>query len=508
MKPDRNINSRRDFLRRSLGALAGAVTLDRLGPHGRLYAESTPPLAAPGRPSGNPLRIPPTFSGSDLVARAQMQEVWPGEEIPVWTYGGSYPGPTITVERGERFEVHLQNELGEGTIVHWHGLIVPADMDGHPTDVIGSGETYDYSFDVVNRAGTYWYHPHAHERTAPQTYMGMAGFLIVTDEEERGLGLPSGKYDVPLLIQDRRAAATHRFDYTPDAVDILNGFLGDTILVNGTPDAYLEVEQRLYRFRILNGSNARIMQLGFADGTPFRVIGTDGGLLDRPYTMDSVFLAPAERLEILVDFSEHEIGASLRFSALEWGGATQPRQPGFPFPILRFDVTAPASSNGTIPESLASIEPISPATAARTRIIELQTSPLARDGHHHHINGKVFDMHRVDEGVRAGETEIWEVRNTHIMPHPFHMHGVQFQILERINGVELTPRDYGWKDTVLIWGEETVRLAVPFPDHQGIYVFHCHNLEHEDGGMMLNMEIGDRISGVRDEGTGYEMDLR
>lgn len=507
MSSETSPRSRRTFLRRSIGALAGAVTFDLLGGT-RLIGRALHPGGGTRRAAGNPLRLPPTFAGDAIVARAGRQEVWPGEETPVWTYGGNYPAPTIRLAQGDRFAVQLQNRLDEGTIIHWHGHVIPAEMDGHPTDVIGPGETYDYAFDIVNRAGTYWYHPHAHERTAAQTYMGMAGFFIVSDNEEQALGLPSGKYDVPLLLQDRRAATTHRFSYEPDAVDILNGLLGDTLLVNGTPDAYLDVEQGLYRFRILNGSNARIMKLGFEGGKTYHVIGTDGGLIDRPYEVETSFLAPGERLEILVDFADVAIGESLQFSALEWGGATSERQPGFPFQAIRFDVTAPATESFAFPESLTTIERIDPADASHTRIIELQTAPFSRDGHHHHINGKVFDMHRVDEQVRVGSTEIWEVRNTHSMPHPFHIHGVQYQILERIDGVAMEPRDYGWKDTVLIWGYETVRLAVPFSDHRGVYVFHCHNLEHEDGGMMLNMEVGDEVMGVEDVSRMDELDLR
>ena len=500
--------SRRTFLRRTLRALAGAAAVGIVRPSERLFGRVLGGLAPTA--VGNLLRIPSTFTGTDIRASRHTQEVWPGEEIPVWTWGGSYPAPTIHVERGDRFEVRLRNDLDEATIIHWHGMIVPHDMDGHPTDAIGPGETYDYSFEVVNRAGTYWYHPHAHGRSAPQTYMGMAGFFIVSDQAEEPLGLPSGPFDIPLLVQDRRAAETHRFEYNPDPTDVLNGFFGDTILANGVPDAYLEVEQGLYRFRILNGSNARIIRLGFADGRSFHVIGTDGGLLERPYEVSETFLAPAERLEILVDFAEVTVGDSLHLMALEWGGATTPRQPGYELPIVRFDVTAPASTSYAIPEELTPIERIDPDSAARTRVFEFQTSPIPIGGVHHWINGKVYDMMRIDAGVRAGETEIWEIRNTHIMPHPIHVHGVQFQILERIGRGPMEPRDFGWKDTVVVWGEETVRLIIRFPENRGVFVFHCHNLEHEDAGMMINYEIGDEVMGVEEasEPLPGGMDLR
>jgi FtsP/CotA-like multicopper oxidase with cupredoxin domain len=446
---------------------------------------------------GNPLRIPGRLNAATIVARIGEQEVWPGEPINLWMLGDSYPASTIVARRGERLRVALRNELPEETIIHWHGQIVPHDMDGHPMDAIAPGETYQFDFEVINRAGTYWYHPHPHGRTAPQVYKGMAGFFIVTDDEEQALDLPRDEFDIPLLVQDRRSSTSHDFEYAPTSVDRLNGLLGDVVLANGTPDAYHQISADLYRLRVVNGSNARIMRLGFTTGKPFHVIATDGGLLDKPYEVGSVFLGPAERVELLVDFAGHAVGESLQFSTLEWGSATQPTQPGYAFPIVRFDVVRPATKSSSIPATLASLELLDPAQAVRTRVWELDTSPIPRGGKFHWINGRVFEMERVDANVRAGEIEIWELRNLHIMPHPIHIHGVQFQIIERIGKGPIEPRDLGWKDTVIVWGEETVRLIVRFAPYRGVYLIHCHNLEHEDGGMMLNFEIGDTVSDVQ-----------
>lgn len=498
---------RRRFIRQSVEASVGALAMSAVAQP--LRAAFTSLATEAGRRSGNPLRIPPTFEGAEIVAAQGMQDVWPGQPTPVWTLGGTYPGPTVRSRTGDRLTIRLRNDLPEETIIHWHGHVLPHDMDGHPMDAIAPGATYEFDFEVINRAGTYWYHPHPHGRTAPQVYMGMAGFFIVSDDEEQALDLPRGEFDIPILVHDRRSAVSHTFEYAPTETDRLNGLLGDVMLANGTPDAYHEVSADLYRVRILNGSNARIMRLGFESGKAFYVIGSDGGLLDKPYSVDSLFLGPAERVELLIDFASHSIGESLQFWALSWGsGTVQPSQPGFAFPIIRFDVARPGITNAAVPAALATIERLDPALAARTRVWLLQTSPLPRKGKYHWINGSVFEMERVDAGVRAGDIEIWELQNTHIMPHPIHIHGVQFQVIERIGKGPIEPRDLGWKDTIIVWGEETVRIIMRFAPYRGVYLIHCHNLEHEDGGMMLNFEIGDSVSGVECQSRPRELDLR
>lgn len=487
---------RRQIMKSIAGAAAGLAGARLIGNPVVLRGRNAVPSVYSAIRTGNPLRIPETFSGDEIVAGVSTQTIWPGHETTVWTFGGTYPAPTIRVRSGERFSVRLRNQLEEETTIHWHGQVIPHEMDGHPMNAVGPGETFDYSFDVLNRAGTYFYHPHPHGRTAPQNYKGMAGFFIVTDDEEESLDLPGGELDLPLLVQDRKTNEEYEFTYEPTPTERLNGILGDAILVNGTPDPFLEVSRDRYRLRILNGSNARLLKLGFLSGKTFHVIGTDGGLLDRPYEAGTLFLGPAERVELLIDFSTEEIGSSLQLMTLNFGGATTYRQQGFEMPILRFDVVAPGAGSPAIPSALLPFVGIDPAEAARTRVWELQTTPVPRDGNFHHINGRLFDMERIDAGVRLGETEIWEIRNTHSMPHPVHIHGVQFQILERIDGQPIEPRDLGWKDTVTIWGYETVRVIMRFTPYPGIYLIHCHNLEHEDGGMMLNYEIGDTLMGV------------
>jgi FtsP/CotA-like multicopper oxidase with cupredoxin domain len=499
---DSSLNRRR-FLQVIRNASAGALTLGACG--GPLRARAR--VANAG--VGNRLRIPGVMRSATIFARVGEQEIWPGEPTTVWMLGDSYPAETIVARRGERLRIALRNLLDEETIIHWHGQLVPHDMDGHPMDAIATGGEYQYDFEVINRAGTYWYHPHPHGRTGPQVYMGMAGFFIVTDDEEQALDLPRRELDIPLLVQDRRAATSHELVYAPTSTDRLNGFLGDVVLANGTPDAYHEVSADLYRLRVLNGSNARIMKLGFESGKSFHVIGTDGGLLDKPYAVNAVFLGPAERIELLIDFSSHAVGESLQFSTLAWGFASQPTQQGHPFPIVRFDVTKPATRSASIPTALSNIEALDPSMATRTRRWELGHSPIPRGGHFHWIYNRTFDMHRVDAAVRDGEIEIWELVNPHDMVHPIHIHGVQFQVLERSGRGPIEPRDLGWKDTIIVWGGETVRLIMRFAPYRGVFLIHCHNLEHEDDGMMLNFEIGDRVSGVTDGADlPQEMNLR
>lgn len=484
--------SRRRFLKyataSTIGVGLGAGTM------AKLYAG-----AAAGRgPSsveGNRLRIPPEFSGDTIVAASGTQAVWPGSPADVWTYGGNYPAPTIRVNRGEEFRLRLANNLAEPTNIHWHGLIVPAAMDGYPSDVAEPGGTFDYAFTIGQRAGTFWYHPHPDMRTAPQVYMGMAGLLIIEDDEERALGLPTGEFEIPLMLQDRRLTPERNFAYELRDEDHLEGYLGDVMLANGTPDAYLDVEAGLYRFRVLNGSNSRVLDLALSDGSSMLVIGTDGGLLDRPYEVGYIYLAPAERVDLLIDFSRYGVGQTVTLRSLGFSGGSG-RVQGAEMPVIRFDVARSASSQRTVPAALATYERLEPSSAVRTRKFTMRidhtTTPEG-----HTINDLKFALARVDERVEAGSTEIWVFENVSFLHHPMHIHGVLFQVLKRSVTPKLEPRDLGWKDTVYVRPFETVEVLIRFPDSPGVFLVHCHNLEHEDHGMMLNFEIISGSSAVR-----------
>ena len=285
----------------------------------------------------------------ELSLRAKPAEVQilPGRPTTVWQYSGqvikgdpgnlahldqSSLGPVIRVRRHQKVRIHFKNDLPARSIIHWHGLHVPAEMDGHPKDVISTGATFTYEFEVLNRAGTYWYHPHPHGRTGHQVYGGLAGLFLVTDAEEQKLNLPDEGLDIPLVIQDRVFNRDNQLVYLPRGMhDSMTGMLGDSICVNGRPDFTLSVSNRAYRLRILNGSNSRIYKLAWSDGTPLTVIATDGGLLEKPIDKKYVVLGPAERIELWADFSRYPVGTSLElvskyFEPAMQGSALGPRR--------------------------------------------------------------------------------------------------------------------------------------------------------------------------------------
>lgn len=435
-------------------------------------------------PSFDLTALPGNIQISDAINQAGFQ------------FNGIVPGPTIRHNRGSELDIQFNNDIGQDSIIHWHGLIVPPEMDGHPKDVISSG-TYNYQFRLNQRAGTYWYHPHPHRITGEQVYRGLAGFFIIEDEEEKTLNLPGGNYEIPLVIQDRRVSDTGDIIYNPSMPErMMTGFLGNTILVNGTPTPFYEVEPGVYRLRILNGSNARIYNIAFQNDLTFTVIGTDGGLLPEAIDTTELLMAPGERADILVDFSEvanssiqlisksFEIPSSGGMMGNMMGGAGPDQGTGFKLMEFRIGETS-TQVPFELPDKLS--EANFPVESAADRKRQIQLAMEMMTGHT--INGRLFEMERVDERVEQGSTEIWEFINTSNVPHPMHVHAVQFKVLDRSGTRGLTPTETGWKDTVLVMPGETVRVIMKFDAPKGMYVFHCHNLEHEDNGMMANLEI-------------------
>ncbi|HWA06900.1 MAG TPA: multicopper oxidase domain-containing protein [Ignavibacteria bacterium] len=448
--------------------------------------------------TGNPLRFPPVFTnGGSMTLAETTEQVWPGQDTQLVTINGSYPGPSVVIDKGQTFTANVINNLNEVITTHWHGVSAPANMDGHPRDAINPGSSFIYTFPVINRGGTYFYHAHADMLTAKQVYRGFAGFFIVRDPAEN-YNLPSGAYDVPLCIQDRRTADIPNFTYNPGSPEQTWGYLGDTVLVNGTPDAYFEVGRTLYRFRLLNGSNARVYKIAFSDNRSFSIIATDGGLKDAPVTATQFNLAPGERVEILVDFSSNTIGQNVTLRSLAYTfGGTLPYKQGIALDIIRFDVTNNNTSGGTVPSAFDPISYYDP-----SEVVTSRTFTLTMGGTHpmHKINGLTFDINRIDWETRLHSLEKWRIINQTADYHPMHTHEAQWQVLSRNNNTNLPPTDKGWKDTVNLSPGETVEVLVKFTDHKGLYLFHCHNLEHEDDGMMLNFEIIDPI-GIQQIGT-------
>jgi len=457
--------------------------------------------------------------------------------------GRSYRNPTLAFESGQRARLVLANTLDEPTIVHWHGLQVDTANDGAGMTLVPPAGRYAYDFVVRARSGLYWYHPHPHGLTAGQAYRGLFGMLVVDDAEDRALrdalGLAWGRTDIPLVLQDRRPGAV----YSADADDMHHGFLGDIATVNGGAGVHLDVATRIYRFRILNASNARTYRLGFADaaGTvvPFTLIGTDGGLLAAPIRCRECFLSSAERIDVLLDLSEARQGDAIvlesrafdpmHFEASRSAGANAPGsaapahdhsrahgvlQPGkaggasspTPWPeggarrLLTLRVRERIGVRKAIPASLSTLPEPRADPAAHERPFRLGFAKGRW-----RINDRVFAMDETPIEVPRDASEVWLLRNYYTsMPHAMHLHGFQFRVLERetspdqvaplaVDAKGRLATDLGWKDTVLVWPGESVRIAIdfrhPFPGSQS-YVFHCHNLEHEDGGMMLRMKVG------------------
>lgn len=451
--------------------------------------------------TGNALRFPPVFTNGGTMTLANSNvNVWPGQNTQVTAVNGSFPGPSVVIEKGSTFTANFVNQLSEPATTHWHGISTPELMDGHPKDPVAPGSSYTYTFPVLNKAGTYFYHAHADMLTAEQVYKGFAGFFIVTDPDEISLGLPRGAYDVPLCLQDRRIADIPDFNYSATMEDMMHGYLGDTVLVNGTPDAFFEVSKTLYRFRMLNGSNARVYKIALSDDNPFQIIATDGGLKDAPVQATSFFLAPGERVDILINFSSYNIGQSVTIKSQPFTAAgTGTYRQGVELNILRFDVTGNNSSGGIIPAVLTPIVYYNPSEAKTVRTFNLSMSGGGPGMHK--INGLSFELNRIDWESPINTLEEWKIFNGTNIMHPMHSHESQFQVYSRNGNTNLPPSDKGWKDTVLVYPLETVRVLVKFTEYKGIYLFHCHNLEHEDDGMMLNFKIVDKI-GINEEGTG------
>lgn len=462
------------------------------------------PLAPPNVPGGAALTLAApidlgTGTHGEISAAPGSYDLGGGSRSGALLFNQQWPGPTLRVAPGATFDVTLRSGLAEPTNVHWHGLVAPSAMDGHPMDVVAPGAEKRHTFVVDNRAGTYWYHPHPDRRTARQAYLGLAGFLLVDDGQDAARGLPTGRRDLALLLADKRIGQG-ALDYSPGMLDWATGWLGNAVLVNGKVSPVATVEPAMLRLRLLNGSNARILNPALSDGRMFWLIGTDGGLLEAPVAVRSVLLAPGERVEVLLDLTR-DGGTSVGLvsapfsgagSSMMGGGSGAPAQ-GAGFDLMRFNVSAPLAGNaGLIPATFAPIVRYDPNLAAqRTRVFDLtgmhgMGGMNGMNGAWHRINGLLYDGARIDFNVPLAQLERWQFVNRSDEPHPMHVHGTQFQVLSR-SGAAL-PTDRGWKDTVLMRSQETVQVALRF-GVTGTFVLHCHNLEHEDNGMMLNFAV-------------------
>jgi FtsP/CotA-like multicopper oxidase with cupredoxin domain len=495
------------------GESTGRVLPSRIRPP----APFTVPLPVPR--TARPVRSTRTTDHYELTQRAAKAEILPGTRTTVWGYDGTFPGPTFTARSGRTVTVQVLNSLTVPTSMHLHGGVTPPHSDGYPTDVVvpavcgdsyGAGpggmrrtghgmhtaasdwtvsrgsKTYEYP--LRQRSATLWYHDHRMDFSAPQVWRGLAGLFLVHDAEEDALPLPGGDRDLPLLLCDRSFDADGSFRYpghdpsctgTPGVQDAyMDGVLGDMQLVNGAPWPEAEVPAARHRLRLLNASNARRYRLRLdteAGGTlPFTQIGGDAGLLGAPQRLDAVTMAPAERFDVVVDFSRCPVGSRVTLvNTLADGRMRQ---------VMRFHVTRRAKDDSHVPARLSPrYTPLAAADAVTTRHFDFRrTDDLWT------VNGRPFDTARTLARPRLGTVERWRLSSD--FHHPVHLHLAHFQVLSR-GGRPPERTDAGWKDTVDVRPYEVVEVLVRFSGYRGRYMLHCHNLEHEDMAMMANFEV-------------------
>jgi spore coat protein A len=438
----------------------------------------SPPVVPFQAPFRTPPRLTPTRADAEtdyyeVTMRPAVVEILPGRRTTIWGFNGEFPGPTIRARSGRRVVVRQTNDLPDAKpSVHLHGGHVEPGSDGYPTDAIAPGTARDYVYPNRQIASTLSYHDHEMGRVGPNVNMGLFGAYLIEDDVEASLNLPSGAYDVPLIIQDRAFGVDGSLRYSPD---MMEGSSGDVILVNGAPQPRFEVANRKYRLRILNASNARPYGLSLSSGQSFVQIASDGGLLPRPVRRTTIPVFPFERVEVIVDFSEVPVGSQVILrNELDAGRTGQ---------VMLFDVVRQEADPSSLPSELRPLERLAEGSASATRDFTLDMDKMSWV-----INGQRFDPARIDAFPRLGSTEIWRFQNRSMMAHPIHIHLNMFQILDR-NGAPPSEAESGWKDTVAVGPDETVRLIVRFTDYPGLYMVHCHNLEHEDNAMMAQFEV-------------------
>ncbi|WP_163339027.1 multicopper oxidase family protein [Desulfopila sp. IMCC35008] len=491
---------RRDFIK---SVVAGA-TLVSMGRY-NVFSPATVYAGEGNKPYQSRLPVPPileqgTSAGSKkspyvFTADYGEQSFWPGTSTETLGYNGNYLGPTIRVTDKEKVRFKIHNKLKEVTTVHWHGLHVPAKWDGGPHQTIQPGETWYPEFQIKQQAATLWYHPHAMGLTGEHVYRGLAGLFIIEDEISSNLPIPKdyGLDDIPLVLQDRRFFDTGEFAYVRSMHDVMHGVRGNYLLVNGMIQPFLEVSRGLTRFRVLNGSNSSIYRLRLSGEKVMAAIASDGGFLEKPVVRKEIILSAGERVEILIDFSQDLAGDKVRLNVDQYGGSS--------FEAMEFIVTKKSGKYLKIPSFLRAMDRVDETEAENTRLFSMETMSgrgrgMMMGGGRLTINGKKMDMNRIDEIIPLGSTEIWELVNTSSsmmqLPHSMHLHDVQFNILDR-NGQPPDPLESGRKDTVFLWPNDKVRIIARFLDYTGIYMYHCHMLEHEDDGMMGQFEVVDRL---------------
>jgi len=465
--------------------------------------------------SQNAIPIPDTLSGPvyNLNIHPDSVQFLPGTKTFTNAFNQySYLGPTLILHKGENVSMNVLNSLDDTTTVHWHGLHVPAMADGGPHTFFLSGSTWSPQFTVNNHASTFWYHPHTHMKTGQQAMRGAAGMIIVRDSIEANLNLPRqyGIDDFPIVVQSQQMDANNQI--------LWRGMHDSLLLVNGTQNPMLSIPAQVVRLRLLNASQERNFNFGFTGNRTFKVIGNDGGLLNAPVDVTRIRLSPGERAEVLLDLTgmtgqqfylmsyASEFGAGIQGGTPMPGMDTSMYSPinGIDFNILQLNVSTQTNNPvTTIPASLVSIIPWDQSNFNEFRnIIISAQSMMSMDGPFY-FNGQLFDMNRIDYRIPLNNVEIWSLSNQSMVAHPFHLHGVQFFVLDR-DGVTVQSFEAGPKDVVMVAPNETVRFITKFEDYADStmpYMYHCHILMHEDDGMMGQYVVLPNTSGVQENGN-------
>ncbi len=443
------------------------------------YAFPEPPIAQNTATKAGVVEVSLNAAAADLPVTSDTA-------THVYAYNGSVPGPTLDFTEGDHVVIHFKNDLPEPTTVHWHGLHIAPEQDGNPSDPIAAGASHDYEFDIPKgSAGTYWYHPHPDGKTAHQVAMGLAGAIRVRAAVDP---LPREFTDTLMILSDNKFDSKSQVMATTN-MDKMNGREGDVVFVNGKVMPTLTLRAgEVRRLRIVNASSARFYQLAVPDHSLLHV-GTDGGLFEVPVTRSRLLVAPGERVEVLLQATSAP-GTTTVLQAMPYNRGAMIMQNGvmvsvttplIPFVSIVYADDAPVTSPA-VPATLRKVDSIATAGAtARTFTLTEQMMQLD-----FRINDKHYDAARVDEHAQLGATEIWTVENKGDMAHPFHVHGFQFQVLDR-NGV--AEPFVAWKDTVLVRNTETLRLVVKLDDFRGMRMYHCHILDHEDLGMMGMIDV-------------------
>jgi blue copper oxidase len=478
--------------------------------------------------SQNPLTIPPVLTGLNfnLTVQAGTQPFYPGNPTPTYGINGAFLSPTIVVNKGDIVTLNVINTLNVATTMHWHGLHVAPENDGGPHQSIAAGSTWSPSFEILNNAGTYWYHPHGEGKTELHVGKGLSGLFIVHDPTELSLGLPQtyGVDDIPLIVQTKAFDVLHQI--------AIADHMDTAVFVNGTLHATTDLPAQVVRLRLLNGSSMRSFYFGFSNNMTFYQIATDGGLVAAPNAVTRLLVAPGERSEVLVNLSgmngqsvdlmsyasEMPVGV---FGSPAVGVSPDTMEMydenflnGADFQLVEFNIVAQNASPVTsIPASLVPYTPFDVADLDVNRTLVFDTITLVPGSVPNlaegpfGINATTFNMDSINITIPLNSTEVWTLKNNTHIAHPFHIHDVQFNVIEK-SGTPPPITEQGWKDVVLVMPHDSVKFITQFTtftDEMVPYMYHCHLLHHEDDGMMGSFLVVDPFASLGENATNNQL---